>query len=258
MLTITPLAAFADNYIWVITAQGHPDCLIVDPGEAPPVEHFLKENGLTLNGILITHHHRDHTGAIEPLTRDRAVPVYGPRSCPAVTHGVQDGDSLQAGSVMFRVLATPGHTLDHLAYFSQPQGVPPVLFCGDTLFSAGCGRLFEGTAEQMQQSLDKLASLPDNTRLYCAHEYTRANLDFALAVEPDNPSLTARLTEVIQLRQNNQPTLPSTLTLEKQTNPFLRTREQPVIQSASRQLPGLNPDNPGAVLGAIRRWKDRF
>jgi len=210
-----------------------------------------------LAGIVITHHHPDHTGGINTLLEYNRVPVYGPSggSVPQVTHPLNNGDSLSLeNGLQFQVLAVPGHTLDHIAYYSANA---QTLFCGDTLFAGGCGRLFEGTATQMYHSLQSLAQLPGDTRVYCAHEYTLANLKFAQAVERDNPALLRRVKQDTATRQRNQPTVPTTIALELATNPFLRSHV-PEVRAAAEQFSGKSLSDPAEVLGAVRAWKDQF
>jgi hydroxyacylglutathione hydrolase len=242
-LQITALPAFADNYIWAIN-DGQ-EAWVVDPGDAGVVEQWLETNQLRLRGILVTHHHPDHTGGIARLTSLYPVRVLGPRAeqIAGVLEPVQDGDvvSLDPWTWNFTVLAVPGHTLGHIAYFAADlDGLgAPVLFCGDTLFAAGCGRLFEGTPDQMWVSLSKLAALPGLTRVYCTHEYTVSNLKFAHVAEPENAMISARLLECQALRSRGMPTLPSSLAVELLTNPFVRAG------SASE-------------FARLRRWKDEF
>ena len=258
MLMISPIPAFEDNYIWMLHIPSSKDVFVVDPGDAAAVETKLADTGLNLAGILITHHHHDHTGGVAELTHNRSIAVYGPDN-PAIsgiTHRLKDGDTIHANNIRFTIIATPGHTLDHIAYFTE-FGDSPALFCGDTLFVGGCGRLFEGTAQQMYASLMRLAALPDNTRIYCAHEYTQANLQFALAVEPDNPILQQQVQQVARLRTNNRPTVPSILSQELATNPFLRS-DQPAVIQAARDRGGDADSSPAEVLGIIRAWKDNF
>jgi hydroxyacylglutathione hydrolase len=255
-LEIVPVAAFRDNYIWTLRAPRGRSAVVVDPGDAAPVLEHLAREGLELSAILATHHHPDHVGGIAELIAQRKVPVYGPRGEPiaSVTHPVGGGDEVllpQLG-VSFQVLDIPGHTRAHVAYYGAGA-----LFCGDTLFACGCGRLFEGTAEQMFASLEKLRALPDDTRVYCGHEYTLANIGFARAVEPRNDALASREERARRLRDAGQPTLPSTLGEEKQTNPFLRCAEPAVIESANKYL-GARIADPVRVFSAIRDWKNRF
>ena len=229
---------------------------MVDPGEARPVKEYLAREGLTLVAILATHHHPDHVGGIDELVEMTKVPVFGPRGepIPALTHPVGQGDRVEipALEAVFSVLDIPGHTRAHVAYYGLES-----LFCGDTLFACGCGRVFEGTAEQMLTSLLKLAALPDATKVYCGHEYTLANIKFARAVDPDNSMLAAREERAKRLRAAGRPTLPSTLGEERATNPFLRCAEPVVVESANKYL-GARVADPVRVFAAIREWKNRF
>lgn len=258
MPAIEAIPAFRDNYIWALsTAQG---CLLVDPGDAEPCLDWLRQRQQTLMAILVTHHHADHTGGIATLRSAWPdIDVYGPATSPfpGITRPMQDGDTPCIAGIGFQVLATPGHTLDHIAWFAADIGGEPALFCGDTLFAGGCGRLFEGSPEHMLHSLDRLSALPDDTRIFCAHEYTLGNLTFAQTVEPDNTALRDRLCRVRQQRQQGHMTLPSRLQEERQTNPFLRSHEPDLWQQAARRL-GRSPDNRVEVLAAIRQWKDVF
>lgn len=260
MLTISPISAFDDNYIWMFHAPDSRDVFVVDPGDPTPVEEALKHYKLSLAGILITHHHFDHTGGINVLTKGRNIPVYGPdnENIAGITHTVRDNDTIELSGCQFRIMTTPGHTLDHIAYFTESgESGNPALFCGDTLFVGGCGRLFEGTAEQMFQSLSRLAELPGNTAIYCAHEYTQANLQFAQAVEPHNQMLQKQIQQVRAFRAENLPTVPSTIEQELATNPFLRSNQPEVIQAASNRDSSSNA-SPVDVLRVIRAWKDNF
>ena len=254
MLTVSAIPAFTDNYLWLLSRGG--DAVIVDPGDAAPVLQVLEQRGLKLNAILITHWHPDHIAGIGKLLERYPVPVYGPRAefskIPQLTNLLDDADRVTVLGQTFDVLAVPGHTLGHIAYYADRQ-----LFCGDTLFSAGCGRLFEGTPEQMHASLSRLAALPEATAVYCTHEYTLSNLAFAVAIEPNNAALTDRLAAVRALRAQNQPSLPSTLAIELASNPFLRTSSPDVIAAAAQHAgqSGLKPDQ---VFATLRRWKDNF
>jgi len=256
MLQIEPIAAFNDNYIWALH-DGN-EAWIVDPGDAAPVLNWLAHHPLELAGLLITHHHPDHIGGIATLRRHApTAEVIGPDNprIEGLTRSVRDGEVVTLLDRRFETIAVPGHTLDHLAYFCRDAN-PPRLFCGDTLFGAGCGRLFEGTPEQMWHSLQRLAGLPPETLIYCAHEYTLANLRFALAVEPDNPALQGRNDHDQQSRAAGRPTLPSTLTLELATNPFLRGHV-PAVQTRARSREPEVCDSATA-FAALRRWKDQF
>ncbi|HEX5803695.1 MAG TPA: hydroxyacylglutathione hydrolase [Azospira sp.] len=252
-LAIQPLPAFRDNYIWLLSRAG---CAVaVDPGDAAPVEAALAAQGLRLVAILVTHHHADHQGGVERLVARHGAAVYGPaaESITGLTRPLRGGERIEIADLDlgFDVLAVPGHTLGHLAYLAGDK-----LFCGDTLFGGGCGRLFEGTPQQMAASLAALAALPDDTAVYCAHEYTELNLRFALAVEPDNPALRRRVAEAAATRARGEPTLPSTIGLEKATNPFLRCAEAAVIAAARRRDPAA--DGPVGVFAAIRGWRNEF
>jgi hydroxyacylglutathione hydrolase len=263
---ILPIRAFNDNYIWLISLvnrAGEPRALVVDPGDAAPVLRTLQALHLNLAGILITHHHADHTGGIGDLKA--AFPdavVYGPRKCanPFISRRFDHGDTLTIADLDFScgVIEVPGHTLDHNAYFCERVGNDerPVLFCGDTLFAGGCGRIFEGTPALMQESLARLAELPPATLVYCAHEYTLSNLRFATAAEPDNAAAVARLEEAEAIREQDLETVPSTLGIEHATNPFLRVNEETVrrvLASRSKQ-----EDDPVERFAALRQWKNEY
>src|SRR3954469_1158141 len=251
---IVPISAFKDNYVWTLRNERY--AAVVDPGEARPVLDYLRREKLELAAILATHHHPDHVGGIAELVRHYRVPVFGPKNEPiaTLTHPVSEGDRISVPelAMQFEVLDIPGHTRAHIAYYAAGA-----LFCGDTRFACGCGRLFEGTAEQMFASLSKLAALADDTQVYCGHEYTLANIGFAKAVEPGNRALGAREERDRRLRDAGKPTLPSTLADEKATNPFLRCREPAVIESANKYL-GARVADPVRVFAAIRDWKNRF
>lgn len=257
MLNIQPIPAYDDNYIWLLSDASSGEAFVVDPGDAAPVQATLAEQGLTLKGILITHHHFDHVGGLNSLREAWQPVVYGPAN-PAI-EGIDEslahGDRINVLGQQFDVLAVPGHTLDHIAY--SHQGEQSLLFCGDTLFAGGCGRLFEGTAAMMHQSLQSLAALSPDTEVYCAHEYTLANLDFARAVEPDNRDLVERQAAARAQRERAEPTVPSTLALELATNPFLRC-EQPALLEALRKQSRLQGQAPEEVFATVRGWKDNF
>ena len=252
-LAVEPIAAFETNYIWAI--HNGRDCALVDPGSSAEPLSFLRERGLNLCALMLTHHHYDHIGGVDDLLAEKAVPVWGPvdERIPQVNQPVGEGDraSVPELELQFEVLETPGHTSTHIIYHNDEM-----MLAGDTLFSIGCGRLFEGTPEQMQQSLDKLNGLSGSVKVYCAHEYTADNCRFALGVESDNEALQARAGQASSLRRQNRITLPSTLADERRANPFLRTREASVIAAANRREPGTG-DDPAAVFGVIRRWKDQ-
>ena len=262
-LTVLPIGAFKDNYLWLL-CRGT-DAVVVDPGDAAPVEKVLADRGLTLRAILLTHHHADHTGGVTALLAARAgqaLPVYGPanEAIVGVTTTLKEGDgvALESLGLSFDVFDIPGHTRGHIAYFTQAADRrPAMLFCGDTLFAAGCGRLFEGTAAQMHASLAKLAALPADTQVYCAHEYTVANLRFASAVEPHSTELATRVADAAATRARGEPTLPSTIALERATNPFLRVDVAAVREAAERHAPGAAA-TPLATFTALRQWKDSF
>ncbi len=258
MLSLLPVPAFADNYIWLL--HDGRDALAVDPGEAAPVRHALQALDLSLAAILVTHHHGDHVGGLAALKASGFEgPVIGPagEAIEGLTQRVHEGERLQLLGQDIRVLDVPGHTAGHIAFVVECE--PPILFCGDTLFGAGCGRLFEGTPAQMQASLAKLLALPPATRVCCAHEYTLGNLRFAQAVEPANPALAARQQADEAARAAGQPTLPSTLALEAATNPFLRWSEPGVRDAARQRAPQPAPsDDAVAVFTALRQWKNQF
>jgi hydroxyacylglutathione hydrolase len=258
-LAVLTVPAFKDNYLWLIHDGVH--AAAVDPGDGQPILDALRANGLTLAAILLTHHHADHIGGVPQLLAEYSVPVYGPRNdgIAAVTHPLGEGDRVQVPGLALElsVLDVPGHTLGHIAYVNETPGAHWV-FCGDTLFGAGCGRLFEGTPEQMAASLAKLAALPDDTLVYCAHEYTLSNLRFAESVEPGNRALQLRLEADSKARGTNLPTVPSTIAAEKATNPFLRAAEPGIVDSlvaAGRLQRGATPV---AAFAALREWKNVF
>lgn len=256
-IQIQPIAAFSDNYIWLMYNTQSRQACVVDPGDAQPVLATLKELDLELTDVLITHHHFDHVGGLKELQDAYSPRVYGP-SNPAIT-GISDtvtaGDIVAVLGVDFQVQEVPGHTLDHISYFHD--GEEPLLFCGDTLFAGGCGRVFEGTPAMMHKSLQSLAILPPTTRVYCAHEYTLANLAFALAVEPENTALRQRIAEAEVSRANNRPTVPSDISLELTTNPFLRCSNVELRASlASQGKPSGGSDSD--VFATLRAWKDNF
>jgi hydroxyacylglutathione hydrolase len=256
-LKIRGLPAFRDNYIWMLDSDR--EAIVVDPGDAAPVLEALAAEGLRLAGIWITHHHADHVGGVGELcARYPGIPVSGPaaESITGVTRPLMGGETFEAFGITWTVLSVPGHTLGHIAYFGN-RGGHPVLFCGDVLFGLGCGRLFEGTAVQMATSLDAIATLPDATEIYCAHEYTALNAPFAQDMDPDNAALDLRVAETSRRRKAGLATVPFTLAEEKATNPFLRCREPALAASAREIDPGLDPHNPVAVFAALRLGRDR-
>jgi hydroxyacylglutathione hydrolase len=256
-LSVRPVRAFSDNYIWLIDSPRAPGQVVaVDPGDATPVMAELQRSGLSLAAILLTHHHSDHIGGVSALLRQRAVPVIGPddERIPERTRSVRDGERCELADMglSFEILQVPGHTLSHIAFWGHNA-----LFCGDTLFSAGCGRMFEGTPTQMNASLTKLRNLPPQTRMYCGHEYTAANLRFALSVDPANGAAIDYQQRVLSLRAQDQPTLPSTMDLETRVNPFLRC-DDPKVAAAAAAHAGIAPKGEAEVFGVLRAWKDQF
>lgn len=253
MLTITAIPALRDNYIWALHNDSH--AALIDPGEAAPALEFLEARGLKLEAILCTHRHHDHIGGIAKLREVYNVPVYGRRhpDNPHITDDLREGEILllEALGIALDIMEIPGHVDDHLAYTATGM-----LFCGDVLFGAGCGRNFEGTLAQLHHSLQRLARLPDDTRVYCAHEYTEANLRFALACEPGNPELQRRIAATAELRDAELPSLPSTIEIEKATNPFLRCDAQEIIRTLKTH--GLEDTSEFGVFTALRKWKNDF
>jgi hydroxyacylglutathione hydrolase len=254
MHAIFAIKALKDNYVWVLPGANGNQAFIVDPGEAAPVHAGLAAAGLRLGGIIITHHHWDHTNGIKELLAERPVPVVGPADerIAGVTHPVRDGDEVRLPGLPapLTVLEIPGHTRSHVAFVGGG-----ILFCGDTLFAGGCGRIFEGTPVQMYRSLQRLAALPGETRVYCGHEYTEANLRFAAQVEPDNDALRERLARAAEQRARGDVTLPSTIAQERATNPFLRAEQRSVTESAERHA-GVRLTSPTDIFAAVRAWKD--
>jgi len=253
MLTITAIPALEDNYIWLLQRERH--AVAVDPGEAAPVLGFLHKNVLQLDAILCTHRHHDHVDGIEELRGVYNVPVYGRRhpKNPHITHDLREGDRLRLDvlDIEFDIIEVPGHLDDHIAFIT-----PGILFCGDVMFGAGCGRNFEGSLAQLQHSLQRLATLPDDTLVYCAHEYTAYNLPFAQACEPANPDIKRRIDETRALRLAKLPSVPFPIALEKATNPFLRCTNPELIRTL--QARGLADSSELAVFTALREWRDHF
>ncbi|MDP2005758.1 MAG: hydroxyacylglutathione hydrolase [Rubrivivax sp.] len=255
-MNLSALPAFADNYIWMF--HDGTQAVVVDPGEAAPVAQALDTLDLQLAGILVTHHHADHVGGVDALRPRLRGPVWGParERIPPPFVPLHDGDTVEVLGQRFRVIDVPGHTAGHIAYLQEGAAPAPLLFCGDTLFSAGCGRLFEGTPLQMHTSLSRLAALPADTQVCCTHEYTLSNLRFAAAVEPDNAERAAYDERCQALRAQGLPTLPSCIGLERQINPFLRCTEPAVMAAARAQ--GADGDDAVTVFTALREWKNRY
>lgn len=257
---LIPISAFADNYLWLL--HDGKRALVVDPGDAAPVLQALEQHALQLDSILVTHHHQDHTGGVEALRKACGAKVYGPATeqIPQPFTPLHDGDTVHTLGLDFHILEVPGHTAGHIAFYTPfcnfDGSIKPLLFCGDTLFSGGCGRLFEGTPAQMLSSLDKLAALPGDTVICCAHEYTLSNLRFARALEPGNADLAAYQARCVRLREEGRPTLPTSIAQELLINPFLRTRQPSVVAAAGRFDPSVHDDN--TVFAAVRQWKNQF
>ena len=266
MLTITPIPAFSDNYIWMLSREGSKFVALVDPGDKGRILDYLQQKQLLPVAVLITHQHYDHTGGVAALAgKYPGLRIIAPDKLPSrtplsidlpiteyVTEHVADGDAVEIAEldVRFNVLDIPGHTLDHLAYYGHGM-----VFCGDTIFGCGCGRLFSGSAEQMAASMKKLSRLPSDTRVYCAHEYTLDNIGFARWVEPENPDLLQRDDDDMAKQEKGTPTIPSTLALELKTNPFLRF-DQPQVIAAAEKFAGKALQSDAEVFAAIRYWKD--
>lgn len=264
MLKVVPLHAFNDNYIWAIQSHAGSRLWVVDPGDPNVVLTYCEEQGLSLKGILITHHHPDHTGGVAKLVEQFDCPVLGFKDArfKGITKAYAQGDDFELDNTRFEVIEVPGHTLDHIAFFSPAQDTHeiPWLFCGDTLFSGGCGRLFEGSPAQMHASLGRLSALPDTTNIYCAHEYTLSNLAFARTVEPGNTALLDHIGDCEQKRADNQPTIPTRLGLEKDINPFLRANASEVIAFAKERM-GTDTNitvSEVDVFAEVRKAKDQF
>ena len=255
-MDLIALPAFEDNYLWLL--HDGQQALVVDPGDAAPVQAALRRLGLRLASILVTHHHGDHTGGVTALREASGATVYGParERIPEPFTPLAGGDRLRVLGLDFEVLDVPGHTAGHIAFFARDVDGAPLLFCGDTLFSGGCGRIFEGTPAQLLASLDALAALPPTTRVCAAHEYTLGNLRFARTVEPDNTALADHERQCLQRRADGRPTLPSTIGLERAINPFLRSREAAVTRAVRAHSPSAN--DAVAVFAALRQWKNEF
>lgn len=256
--TIYPVPAFSDNYIWTLSKTADQSACVVDPGDAGPVIRYLEEHDLTLTDILITHHHPDHTGGLKELIARFDPRVYGPHNdhIHGISHPLSEGDTVAVLGDTYTVIEVPGHTLDHIAFYCA-AAKPPILFCGDTLFAVGCGRLFEGTPEIMHRSLNKLRELSEQARVYCTHEYTLANIKFARQADPENSALKTREGEEQRKRQAGEPTLPSTISRELATNPFLRCDDERLRANVAAHH-GNKLKNEIAVFSALRQWKDNF
>jgi len=258
MLQISAIPACIQNYIWIFHAENSRDAWVLDPGDSALVKAWLEENDKDLAGILVTHHHWDHTDGIEDLISANT-PIFGPGNSPLpyTTNPLFEGDTVDLGWLQFEVLELPGHTQNHIAYLSSAPNGPSLLFCGDILFSAGCGRLKDGTAEQLHETLQRLKELPDDTLIYAGHEYTVANLNFALRVEPSNEDAKAHLVACQSLLEQGRRTLPTSLEREKLINPFLRTQSPEIIQECKNHF-GIAPQNSIECFAALRKWKDNF
>lgn len=255
MIQVLPILAFKDNYVWCLINEETKHCIIVDPGEAKPVLAQLKQLNLNLDAMFITHHHWDHTNGIRSILKQHPAPVFGPakEKIAGVSNPVDEGDKVELPNwPTFEVIAIPGHTLGHIAYYGNH-----LLFCGDTLFTAGCGRLFEGTAQQMLNSLNKLAQLSDETQVYCGHEYTLANLHFAQTIEPHNIQIKERLEKTRELRQKNLASVPSLLSDERLSNPFLRC-DNPEIKLRIEKRTGKKLSTSVEIFAYLRQWKNNF
>jgi hydroxyacylglutathione hydrolase len=255
-MRVVQIPLLRDNYGYLVVCEDTGEAAVVDPSEAEPVLRCVEREKVALKAILNTHHHRDHTGGNDGLLQRLALEVYGHKNdqgrIPGLTRPVDDGDQVNVGKLTGRVFFIPGHTTGHVAYLFDNN-----LFCGDTLFTAGCGRLFEGTAEQMHASLRKLMALPRDTQVYCGHEYTEKNLEFAMTVEPGNPRIAERLKSVRSLRARGLPTVPSAMAEEKETNPFLRWDSREIRENLRKQFPNISL-SPVSVFAEIRRLKDQF
>lgn len=261
MFKATPLPAFNDNYIWMLTKDDYPGMAVVDPGDAEVVLNAIDQYQRPLKAILITHHHPDHTGGVETLAKQFDIPVYGPDNSPfsGITHPLKTGDDLTLFGDQLHIKEVPGHTLDHITYFNDTvsESAKPQLFSGDTLFLAGCGRLFEGTPAQMLEAMNYFKQLPEETEVYCTHEYSLANLAFAQAVEPHNEAISQSISHSQELRNQNKPTLPSNIATEMQINPFMRS-DQTSVQEAAKRYSDSAIDDELATFTVIREWKNNF
>ena len=254
MLSIKPIKALSDNYIWLVTTNE--GSIVIDPGESKQIIDLVKSNEIDLEGILITHHHYDHTNGIEEILKYKKVEVYGPKNnVNSITKRVKQNDVFNLIGLKFEVIETPGHTLDHIAFYCFKDG-KSILFCGDTLFSGGCGRVFEGTYSQMYESLKKLSKLPEDTQIFCGHEYTSSNLQFACAVEPNNQFIREYNEEIIEKTKNGEPSLPSSLKIEHMINPFIRCNEENLIDNINKKFGEVSSEIE--IFSTLRKWKDDF
>ena len=254
MLSIKPIKALSDNYIWLVTTNE--GSIVIDPGESKQIIDLVKSNEIDLEGILITHHHYDHTNGIEEILKYKKVEVYGPKNnINSITKRVKQNDVFNLIGLKFEVIETPGHTLDHIAFYCL-KDEKSILFCGDTLFSGGCGRVFEGTYSQMYESLKKLSKLPEDTQIFCGHEYTSSNLQFACAVEPNNQFIKEYNEEIIEKTKNGVPSLPSSLKIEHTINPFIRCNEENLIDNINKKFGEVSSEIE--IFSTLRKWKDDF
>ena len=254
MLSIKPIKALSDNYIWLVTTNE--GSIVIDPGESKQIIDLVKSNEIDLEGILITHHHYDHTNGIEEILKYKKVEVYGPKNnINSITKRVKQNDVFNLIGLKFEVIETPGHTLDHIAVYCL-KDEKSILFCGDTLFSGVCGRVFEGTYSQMYESLKKLSKLPEDTQIFCGHEYTSSNLQFACAVEPNNQYIKEYNEEIIEKIKNGEPSLPSSLKIEHMINPFIRCNEENLIDNINKKFGEVSSEIE--IFSTLRKWKDDF
>jgi hydroxyacylglutathione hydrolase len=254
MLSIEPIKAFEDNYIWLLTTNE--GSIVIDPGESSKIKSLIDNNEIDLKGILITHHHYDHTNGLNDLSDNGMLDIYGPENnIVEINKRVKDSDRISIIGLDFEIIEVPGHTLDHIAFYSFNENMP-ILFCGDTLFSGGCGRVFEGTHKQMYDSLNKLASLPKHTKVYCGHEYTLSNLKFAIEVDTENKDLLDEYNHVKKLNISKNPSLPSTLDKELKINPFLRCNNMSIRNKINKEFNVSGDDFE--IFTALREWKDNY
>ena len=254
MLSVEPIKAFEDNYIWLVTTNE--GSIVVDPGESSKIIKLIDENKINLKGIFVTHHHYDHTDGLKDLSRKLNIDIYGPNNnINEINKRVKNSDHISILGIDFEIIEVPGHTLDHIAFYSFNDG-EPILFCGDTLFAGGCGRIFEGTYEQMFESLNKLSSLPKNTKIYCGHEYTLSNLKFAIEADSSNKDLIKEYEQIKRLRNIDCPSLPSKLDRELKVNPFLRYDNYSIKNKIKKEF-GIS-GNGLDIFTALRKWKDSF